>query len=365
MDFDKATGLYIPGTKIQKPDIQLELAGIWKDVLKLEALNVNDNFFDLDGDSLHAVDLQTAVEKTFGQKVNVNAILTYPTVASYAKFLEGVELKNNYKSLVPIKSTGNKMPLYIIHGSGYNLTNFVNLAACLDAEQPLYSLQPLGMDGKEEPYDSMEEIARFYVSEILKHNADGPYALAGYSFGGYVAIEMKRQMEGMGKTIKFIGVSDTDAGVLPYKKKGLRKFPKKVLRQFPKAVFITRSFFNNPSETYNYQKTFMLKKLRRLFGTTSVSGIIRTDTDLNLDKISLKQQVALNKYVLKPFSGQLHLFKAQKRLYFVDEFKYLGWKKFALDGVVIHQIPGDHRTMFLHPHVEHLAAMIQAALDNC
>jgi len=365
MDFEKETNRPAPDTKIQKPDIQRELAGIWKDVLKIENLSVDDNFFDLDGDSLHAVDLQTAIEKTFGQKVNVNAILTYPTVATYAKFLEGENSKSSYKSLVPIKSTGNKMPLYIIHGSGYNLTNFVNLAACLDADQPLYSLQPLGMDGKEEPYDSIEDIARVYVSEILKHNPDGPYALAGYSFGGYVAIEMKHQMEDMGKTLKFIGVSDTDAGVLPYKKKGLRKFPKKVLRQFPKAVFITRSFFNNPSETYNYQKAFMLKNLKRLFGRTGVSNTIRTDIDLNLDKISLKQQAALNKYTLNPFRGQLHLFKAQKRLYFVDEFKYLGWKEFALDGVIIHEIPGDHRTMFLHPHVEHLAAMIQAALDNC
>lgn len=365
MEFEKEADRPAPDTKIQKTDIQGELTGIWKEVLKIGTLNIDDNFFELEGDSLHAVDLQLAVEKTFGQKVNVNAILTYPTIASYAKFLEGGSLKSNYKSLVAIKSTGHKMPLYIIHGSGYNLTNFVNLAACLDAEQPLYSLQPLGMDGKEEPYDSIEDIARFYVSEILKHDPNGPYALAGYSFGGYLAIEMKRQMEGMGKTIKFIGVSDTDAGVLPYKKKGLRKFPKKVLRQFPKAVFITRSFFNNPSETYNYQKSFMLKKLKRLFGRADVSYTIRTDIDLNLDRISLKQQAALNKYTLNPFRGQLHLFKAQKRLYFVDEFKYLGWKKFALDGVIIHEIPGDHRTMFLHPHVEHLAAMLQRALDNC
>lgn len=365
MDFEKETDRPVPGAKTQKPDIQQELAGIWKDVLKIETLNVDDNFFDLDGDSLHAVDLQVKVEETFGQKVNVNAILTYPTLASYAKFLEGENSKSGYRSLVPIKSTGNKMPLYIIHGSGYNLTNFVNLAACLDAQQPLYSLQPLGMDGKDEPYDSIEEIARFYVSEILKHNPYGPYALAGYSFGGYVAIEMKRQMEDMGKMLKFIGISDTDAGVLPYKKKGLRKFPKKVLRQFPKAVFITRSFFNNPSETYNYQKVLMLKNLKRLFGRTGAAGTIRTDIDLNLDKISAKQQAALNKYSLTPFRGQLHLFKAKKRLYFVDEFKYLGWKKFALDGVVIHEIPGDHRTMFLPPHVGHLAAMLQSALDNC
>lgn len=365
MEFEKETDRSAPDAEVQKPDTRQALTAIWKDVLKADNLKFNDNFFDLDGDSLHAVDLQVAVEKTFGIKVNVNAILTYPTIAAYAEFLECGNSKNTYKSLVPVKPTGSKTPLYIIHGSGYNLTNFVNLAACLDIEQPLYSLQPLGMDGKEEPYDSIEEIARFYVSELLKHDPDGPYALAGYSFGGYVAIEMKRQMEDMGKKLKFIGVSDTDAGVLPYKKKGLRKFPKKVLRQFPKAVFITRSFFNNPTETYNYQKVFMLRNLKRLFGRTNVSEKTPANTDPNLDKISLKQQTALNKYTLNPFHGQLHLFKAQKRLYFVDEFRYLGWKQFALDGVVIHEIPGDHSTMFQHPHVEHLAAMLQKVLNDC
>ena len=87
--------------------------------------------------------------------------------------------------------------------------------------------------------------------------------------------------------------------------------------------------------------------------------------DLNMNQVSLKQQEALKKFYLNPFHGHLHLFKAQKRLYFVDEFKYLGWKTFALDGLTTYEIPGDHRTMFLHPNVEHLANMLQEALDNC
>lgn len=105
--------------------------------------------------------------------------------------------------------------------------------------------------------------------------------------------------------------------------------------------------------------------MRKLFGRPSTSDIMPPSTDPNLNRISLKQQQALNKYSLTPFHGHLHLFKAQKRLYFVDEFKYLGWKKFALDGLTSYEIPGDHRTMFLHPNVDLLGNMLQEALDNC
>ncbi len=345
-------------------DAEAALVDIWKQVLAINDVGMLDNFFDLGGQSLLAVQMLAEVEKKFKKKLSINSIFKYPTIELLAEFLTNEKAKDRYKSLVPIKSTGTKIPLYIVHGDGYNMSNFVSLANYLDEDQPLFSLQPVGLDGKDEPYDRMEDMAAHYVNEILHHNPNGPYAIVGYSFGGYVAIEIKRQLESMGKEVKTLGIFDTDAGVLHYKKSGLRKVPKKLIRQFPKALFVVKSLINNPAEAINYQKELAAKKFKKLSSKFGRQDEELTDIDLNLYKININHEVALNNYTLKPFHGKLHLFKAQSRMYFVDELEFLGWKKFAKDEVIVHDIPGDHKTMFLPPHVKELAAMLQNILND-
>jgi amino acid adenylation domain-containing protein len=345
-------------------DAEAALADIWKHVLEIDEVGMLDNFFDLGGQSLIAVQLITEVGEKFKKKLNLNSIFKYPTIELLAEFLTGEKAKDSYKSLVPVKATGTKTPLYIIHGDGYNISNFINLANNLDEDQPLFSLQPLGLDGKDEPFDRLEDIAAHYVSEILHHNPLGPYAIVGYSFGGYVAIEMKRQLESMGKEIKTLGVFDTDAGVLQYKRGGLNKLPKKLLRQFPKALFVIKSLLNTPREAINYQSELAIKKWKKLRSKFRKQEEKLTGIGLNLCKINSSHLVALKNYDLKPFQGKLHLFKAKNRMYFVDDLAFLGWKKFANEGITVYDIPGDHQTMFCTPHVKELATMLQSILKD-
>jgi len=345
-------------------EAEVILADVWKTVLAINNVGILDNFFDLGGQSLLAVQMLAEVEKRFKKKVSINNIFKYPTIALLAEFLSSEKAKDSYKSLVPIKPNGTKAPLYIIHGDGYNMSNFVSLAHYLDEQQPLFSLQPVGLDGKDEPFNNLEDMAAHYVSEILHHNPNGPYAIVGYSFGGYVAIEVKRQLEKMGKEVKTLGVFDTDAGVLQYKKSGLKKVPKKLIRQFPKALFVVKSLISTPSEAINYQKELAAKKIKKFSSKFVKQEDELADIDLNLYKVNVNHEVALNNYELKPFNGKLHLFKAHNRMYYVDEQEFLGWKKFAKDGVIVYDIPGDHRTMFLPPHVKELATILQKILND-
>ena len=102
-------------------------------------------------------------------------------------------------SLVPIRPKGTKTPLYLVHGAGLHVLMFQTLAANMDPDQPLFALQARGLDGMAQPLNRMEKIAAFYIQEILQQNPEGPYALAGYSFGGLIAFEMAKQLREMGK----------------------------------------------------------------------------------------------------------------------------------------------------------------------
>jgi thioesterase domain-containing protein len=160
-----------------------------------------------------------------------------------------------WDSLVPIKPTGNKMPLYIVHGAGLNVLLFNALAINMDPDQPVYGLQAKGLNGIDEPLTEIKDIAAHYISAIQAQNPDGPYALAGYSFGGIIAFEMARQLEAQRKKVKMLAMFDTYAYRSPF-------FDPWLTMQTKRAKFFLRKLKYN----LTYNQAFMAFKERRTAG---------------------------------------------------------------------------------------------------
>src|SRR5690606_33473964 len=187
------------------------VARIWGDALGIKQVDITDNFFEIGGHSMIAVQVMTRLEKESGIKLPISVLFKYPTVQQLALFLSSEEKKQSWNSLVPIKPHGSKTPLYIVHGGGLNVMPFYSIAKHLDPDQPLYGIQAYGLNGVDKPFTTVEGIAGQYVEEILAQNPDGPFALAGYSFGGLIAFEMAKQLKKMGKEIKALVMFDTYA----------------------------------------------------------------------------------------------------------------------------------------------------------
>ncbi|AUD03909.1 non-ribosomal peptide synthetase [Spirosoma pollinicola] len=340
---------------------------IWTSVLDTDEVGIDHDFFELGGHSMIAVQMMVRLEKETGRRLPLSTLLIYPTIRRLAQFFEADKQPIAWKSLVPIKPTGTKMPVYIIHGIGLNLLNFSSLIAYMDTEQPIYGLQALGLDGTDEPLDNMEAIAAHYLTEVLDQNPDGPYAIAGYSFGGYVALEMARQLKEMGKDVKMLAMFDTNAqeSDTHVNQSLLTRFGRKILRQFPKAVWFTRSFIQHPVLALQHQKRYIKRQLKSLLqlGGLHVADQPAVQFD-HLQRIMEKHEIAFHAYSMKSYDGIIDLFKAKHRIYFVDDSKYLGWKKYALKGVRVHDVPGDHEKMLLPPNDKVFAETLQRALDE-
>lgn len=351
----------LPFTKTEKI-----LKNIWSEFLSPENIDLDDNFFELGGHSLIAVEVMMRIEKETGKKLPLSTLFEYPTIKKLASLLQSEKKEKAYKSLVPIKPSGNKMPVYIIHGSGLNILNFTGIALHVDKEQPVYGLQAKGLDGSDEILSKMEEIAAYYISEVLEHNPEGPYAIAGYSFGGYVGIEMARQLRLMGKEVKMLAMFDTNAEMQNADKTTIEKASAKVIRQFKKLSWISGSLVKRPEATVKYQVKFVYNKIKSaatrfgLIEKKEASGYL-----LEIKRIGKQHDIAYNNYTIQPFDGTIDLFKAKTRVYFVEDPKFLGWKKIALKGVRVHEVPGDHKTMLLNPNDKEFARVLQNALDNC
>jgi thioesterase domain-containing protein len=236
----------------------------------------------------------------------------------------------------------------------------------LDADQPVYGLQARGLNGLDEPFDNMEEIASYYVGEILEQNPLGPFNLAGYSFGGIVAFEMAKQLKASGREVNMLAIFDTNADHSTHFDDWALKMSKKFKRQLPKFKFILKSLGKHPAETLSYQFNFLKSRCIRLIAN---AGLLKKtyveEEHLDFaDKINHKHDIAFEKYKLEPYNGSIDLFRVKSRMYFLDDPVYLGWKPYALQGIEIHEISGDHKTFLLPPNVQELSRVLGLIINQ-
>jgi len=251
-----------------------------------------------------------------------------------------------------------------LHGIGLNLFNFNSMLSHLDAEQPVYGLRAAGLDGNQKPLKSIESLASYYNEQIFNHDSTGPYAVAGYSFGGIIAFEMVKQMKEAGKQVEMLAMIDTHikkAQPLTFLLKTLRKST----RQFNKLVFRVGSFANYPLANIDYLFKLYTNKAKSLMIWIGILDKYKvSELPGYMQRVVDRLEKAWGKYKIKPYDVKVDLFKAEKRLYYVDEPQLLGWGKYALQGVTIHNVPGDHEDMFAPPNDKKLAEVLQRRLNE-
>lgn len=345
---------------------EILVAGLWEKVLQRKIISLEADFFELGGHSLAALEVVVLVENETGIKLPVNSIFKYPDLQSFAGLLDPIQNGNSsWKSLVPIKPSGKKTPLFLIHGAGANITSFFGLAKHFSIDQPVYGIQSKGLDGLEEPLTTIEEMAAYYLEEIRKVFPSGPFHVGGQSFGAYVAFEMAKQLksrgEGVGKVFLFdvsAYQSDTVMTSWDRMKLKLNKQIEKRVVDAKLAIYHPDSFKRMKASSYLRKKGFMQKWLG-LDKNKAASGLFQT-----IEKIRSINHEAMDNYLLSPYEGEIVLFKARIMTFLVEEVQFYGWKPYA-DKVIPVEVEGDHNSMIDDPQLaEDFAAKLQAIMDD-
>lgn len=339
------------------------VAGIWEEMMGLEKVSIFDNFFQLGGRSLVAVKIMARLEQETGKRLPLATLFEYSTVEKLASRLEIDAEAITWESLVPIKPRGSKMPLYIVHGAGLNVLLFNALAMNMDDEQPVYGLQAKGLNGIDEPLDVMEEIAANYVDEIINHDPVGPYAVAGYSLGGLIAYEMAKQMLAMGKDVKMLAMFDTYADQTQKFDSPLKRFVDNAWLLVKQIAYTPVLFAQDPARTIEYKSREIGRRIKKLFKNV-LPADKKEGFSAYTDDIHERSLAAQKNYLLTPVNIAIELFRAKKKTFYMNDFKYLGWKPFALKGVHVHDIPGEHNTIFAPPNDKEFAQVLQKCLDE-
>jgi thioesterase domain-containing protein/acyl carrier protein len=211
--FDEEGNL-TPESNIERPlrgasKLEGTLLSIWQEVLGVRTIGIEDDFFDLGGHSLMAVELFAAIERTIGARLPLGTIFEAPTISKMASALRSDGWSGSTDSLVPLSTSGSRAPIFAVTAGDGNVVGFGPLAKRLGPDQPFYVLQPFGMYGTRPLRRTVRSIARHYVSKIREVQPHGPYALLGRCHGALVAYEMTHQLELAGESVSYLGVIDS------------------------------------------------------------------------------------------------------------------------------------------------------------
>ncbi|MGW3030765.1 alpha/beta fold hydrolase [Streptomyces sp. NPDC001178] len=190
-------------------DTEKVLAGIYAEMFDTdpERLSATANFFDLGGTSLDILRLRSLVARRLGAAdLQIITVLRSPTVRALAAHLDGAASgEREYDPIVPMQVSGDKTPLFCVHPGVGEVLVFVNLAKYFVGDRPFYALRARGFNPGETPFTSFAEMVDTYVRAIRERQPHGPYAVAGYSYGGAVAFEIAKALQDQGERVDFVG----------------------------------------------------------------------------------------------------------------------------------------------------------------
>jgi thioesterase domain-containing protein/acyl carrier protein/NRPS condensation-like uncharacterized protein len=409
-------------------EIEQELATIWSEILGNPQVGIHDNFFELGGHSLLAVKLFAEMEKRFGKNLPLSVLFQAPTISQLADVVQHAEETVSWSPLVTIQAGDpKKLPLFCVHGAGFNVLIYRDVALNLGPDQPVYGLQARGLDGNQPIHLSFESIAADYIREIQTIQPEGPYMLGGLSNGGNIALEMAQQLRKQGQEVILLALFDT------YGPNAITLMPP--VPRFLSSVNYLRQYMLPPYlHKVRSQPQILLSELQTALGTLrkvlprSKAGTEALDRDKKLAFFSevhmqksspifsepenfsnpnfLEQRLAqISKYILQrsswafltpstqldemddvistnlrnleeiyskvqktynpqPYSGKITVFKAGEIPPGHQVDSKLGWSSIAKD-VEVFNIPGNHISIMASKVLaEKLKLCIQKAVDS-
>ena len=337
---------------------------IWTTVFEKENISIYDNFFDLGGNSVMAVKMLSMLKRDTNKHVSILLLNQFPTIESLAKLLAKPNVMEIPNILIPIKPGGAKPPIYLLNGGGLVADGFFNLSDELDEDQPVFGFQSNGYDSDGNTFKTIEDIAAFYVKNLLVENAYGPYCLAGYSLGGVIAFEMAKQLKALGKDVKLLAMID-----------GLSRDPeliktKYTLRDILRVIALNIYLFKyGPERAFNYTAGVVKAGInaisRRFNRSDKHPQPAASDYSVDAEDFDVfyLHVLAYQKYKVAPYDGNIVVFRASEITFYMDDFKYLGWRPFAKKVKSI-TIPGHHYTIFDNSNIRGFGKKLQSILDT-
>jgi amino acid adenylation domain-containing protein len=343
--------------KSPRDEFETMLVEIWEDLLEVDPVGIEDDFFDLGGHSMLAVRMMSEVERRTGTVLPLATLFQKATIEHLAKLLREPDSATPASAVIPLAVGGKGAPIFCIHPAGGTVFCYRPLAELLHNQRPVFGLQARGVDGREQPHQSLNEMAEYYAKAIQQTSPDGPYHLVGWSLGGNIAYEVAGQLVAGGKEIGSLTL--LDSGLISESE------PLKEADFLPLIAALFPGGEHLPLEELREKST--QEQVDYFIQQASQAGIVPTDAGLlgaQIFRVFQANIKAVHSHRTSRFEGRIRLVRPadQARTGSLFDDQSLGWSELVSEVEVL-EVPGDHAGMLRSPAVEQVAKIIDAGVQ--
>lgn len=349
--------------------VEVQLLTIWRELLGKSQIGIRDDFFDIGGDSLTALNLFVRIKNQLGVSLPLSILFSRRNIQQLAHHIESTSasiadksLKNSpILSIAPLKLEGKGDPLYIMPSLFGELLFARPIIDRIGSQNPIFGVQPSpDSQSSEDDWDFIK-VACEYARVIQEHHPSGPVNLLGYSYGGFLAYEVARQLVLQKHSVGLLIVIDTGPENR-FKRQGIRSHFRHacaVIKNAPRWMYDQRDTKSLTSLVSKVKRkaTFLLRRYWSASDSSLQLGDVADTRKIQVEYLSRSELLftSFRRYIPDHYSGTVHLYRASTRPLFHSHSSDLGWSRVAYEVRVI-DLPGNHETILKDPSVSVLSS---------
>jgi amino acid adenylation domain-containing protein len=332
---------------------------IWRKVLQIPALALDDNFFEVGGHSILAPRIFGEVWGNLGRRLPFGTLLEAPTPRQFAQRLREPEASEE-SCLVTFKPGGSLPALYLVHHLYGDVLAYRWLAESIGPARPVFGIQASTKIRNLGREFSIETVAAQYVKAILERQPAGPFHFAGFSSGAIMAFEMTRQLRAMGHEVGLLCLIDGDIPAPGPTLSRAARWRKIAARKACKIVFKFKD------EIREGPRQFVMKRLRSFWLQWSVKSLEASRQSGGTNSFTMPQLLTMAEraYRPQPYEGSALLVRCHDEAWTFGPDPLLGWSTLIHGSLDVVDVPGSHTTAMSPAMVKALADVVEHRLSE-
>lgn len=340
---------------------------IWSEELE-EDIHPDSDFFELNGDSLIAIDIIDRINKEFEVTLNTNVLLNNSTPRACSALINKFVKEKNSNILCLRHQNSAHKNLFLVHPAGGSIYCFKELFNNINLDK--LNVYAISFPDSITPNLTIAELAELYYDEIKKIQPTGSYLLGGYSFGGNVSIQIARLIEDDGKNVDKLFMIDS---LVPEAYPSDQPEEAVYTKLFPNVLLL---MFNNRIDLdieYVKKYTEMDDIISAMKNHNHVPRSIENEKILKIFNIWKNNHIALLQQSRTKVSSDIVIFSAKDSMpdIMYESMKMTetladDWQKYTEGTLKIMPISGDHFScMSNKEYLKNLSSKFEKELDEC
>ncbi|WP_275165969.1 alpha/beta fold hydrolase, partial [Citrobacter koseri] len=177
------------------PALEKQVAELWQSLLSRPVARHHD-FFELGGDSLMATRMVAQLNRRGIARANLQDLFSHSTLSDFCAHLQAAT--SGEDNPVPLCQGDGEETLFVFHASDGDISAWLPLASALNR-------RVFGLQAKSpQRFTTLDQMIDEYVGCIRRQQPHGPYVLAGWSYGAFLAAGAAQRLYAKGEQVRMV-----------------------------------------------------------------------------------------------------------------------------------------------------------------